>query len=76
MLSLEKWKKYKDEKKINSKIIKAQKQIEKHRMSIQRKKILELEKFRNDRELVYEKKLARIVKAKQRQLDTFIRVEK
>jgi hypothetical protein len=75
-LSIEKRKKYKSDKKIKSEIEKRQKQIEKQKLSIERKKLLAIEKFTTAQTLKSEKKIARIIKNKQRKLDIFIRKEK
>ena len=76
MLSLEKRKKYKEDKKVLKEYEKRQKQWEKHRISIERKKILAIEEAKTAQSVRAEKRLARITKIKQKQLDTFIRKEK
>jgi hypothetical protein len=72
-LSLDKRKKYKEDKKVLKEYEKRSKQWEKHRLFIERKKILAIEKVKTAQSVKAEKRLAKITKKKQKQLDIFVR---
>lgn len=68
-----KYKKYKSDKKVAKEIDKAQKKIEKHRLSIEAKKITALQKLKDDINAKYEKQHARFVSRSNKQLEKVVR---
>lgn len=71
--AIEKYKKYKSDKKVQKEIAKAQKKIEKHRNRIEAKKILALQKSQDDINSKYEKQHARFLRRSNEQLEKVIR---
>lgn len=71
--SIEKYKKYLSDKKVQKAIAKAQEKIEKHQLSIERKKTLALQKIKDDINAKYEKQHARFLRKSNEQLEKVIR---
>lgn len=71
--AIEKYKKYKSDKKVQKAITKAQEKIARHQLSIERKKILALQKSQDDVNIKYEKQRARFLRRSNEQLEKVIR---
>lgn len=69
MLSLDKYKKHKEDKKLKKIFEKKKAEFEKRQLSLEQKKQQAIENYKQAQSIKYEKQLAKLAKTKQRELD-------
>lgn len=69
MLSLDKYKKHKEDVKMKRILAKKQAEFEKRQLSLEQKKQQAIEEYKQAQSIKYEKQLAKLTRAKQRELD-------